>query len=72
MIESILGWVVLGLALCVTCAIPLEVMLFVARRVHPGAKLHIRTRAAIVCVGAIGLWFVIPVIVHAVLGRPAH
>ena len=69
---SLLGWTILVVLLAVPVAAGLEIVLFVIRRLHPGFKLRLLTRAMIVCLAVFGLWFFIPRVVYALIGPSAH
>ncbi len=72
MIQSILGWAILAALLAASCLIPVELLLALVRRLRPGLRPGLRSRVALVGAGAVGLWYIIPHAVHAMLGRAAH
>jgi hypothetical protein len=72
MIEALLGWAILAVALILPCAVVLEISHFILTRVRPAFKLRARTRVAAVTITAFGLWCIIPIVIHTMLGHLTH
>jgi hypothetical protein len=72
MTQSALGWAIFVAMLALPWIFAQAIVLRVIRRLHPGYRLRLPARAAIVCAGAFGLWFLIPNVIHAILGRAPH
>jgi hypothetical protein len=66
------GWGVIALLLLLTSAAILQLPLVVVRSALPGVKVSLWMRMLIVVLGAVGLWIAIPILIHALLGRPPH
>jgi hypothetical protein len=69
MTGAIAGWIVVATLLGIGSALILALPFAVVRRAAPRAKMPRLAYLIAVLAGAIGLWYLIPLAIHALVGR---